>query len=75
MERHVFGDTDSAVNECGEAKITDNEVFVWENPLGTGEAATTPEDSLTGEVFETEGGVVKSITPIKVKIELSIYNS
>ncbi|XP_073988072.1 TBC1 domain family member 25 [Rhodnius prolixus] len=66
LERHVFGDTDSAVNECGEAKITDNEVFVWENPLGTGEAATTPEDSLTGEVFETEGGVVKSITPIKV---------
>ncbi|KAK9510435.1 hypothetical protein O3M35_005224 [Rhynocoris fuscipes] len=67
LERHVIGDScDNKGNEAGNGKTTDNDVFVWENPLGTGEAATTPEDSLTGEIFETEGGVIKSITPLKV---------
>ncbi|XP_039278810.1 TBC1 domain family member 25 [Nilaparvata lugens] len=67
LDRQVFGNEkqkqETAVNCL-------DDVFVWENPL---RVSTTPDeqvdleyDSNAGEIFETEGNSVKSVTPIKL---------
>ncbi|XP_054285046.1 TBC1 domain family member 25-like [Macrosteles quadrilineatus] len=63
LDRHVFG-SDKRNPMLGD------EVFVWENPLRT---ATTPDeqtelemDVTVGEIIETDGSSVKSVTPIRL---------
>lgn len=65
LDRHVFGE-----DKLKPESIQVDEVFVWENPLRT---STTPDeqndiemDSTVGEIIETDGSCVKSVTPIRL---------
>uniref|UniRef100_A0A1B6HMT1 Rab-GAP TBC domain-containing protein n=1 Tax=Homalodisca liturata TaxID=320908 RepID=A0A1B6HMT1_9HEMI len=66
LDRHVFGGERLKM----ELAPGGDEVFVWENPLRT---STTPDeqtdlemDLTVGEIIETDGGSVKSVTPIRL---------
>lgn len=65
LDRHVFGE-----DRLKPENIQGDDVFVWENPLRT---STTPDeqnelemDSTVGEIIETDGSSVKSVTPIRL---------
>lgn len=67
FDRHVFGNDRLKPESTGGGG---DEVFVWENPLRT---STTPDeqtdldlDLTVGEIIETDGGSVKSVTPIRL---------
>lgn len=66
LDRHVFGEDKSKI----ELVQGGDEVFVWANPLRT---STTPDEQTelemdvnVGEIIETDGDSVKSVTPIRL---------
>lgn len=66
LDRHVFGEGEDKSKL--KAVQGGDDVFVWENPLRT---STTPDEQTelemdvnVGEIIETDGESVKSVTPI-----------